>query len=337
MGTYGRGFYILDDVTPIRNFTTEVQQSEAFLFPLRKALRFKQKISIHGERSSSSGQNPVYGADINYYLKDSVRDSIKVLVQDAGGNTIQEIHPTNKRGINRVYWDLGLQPYVLPPLRTQPEDADWVKLDTNGQRAMVIYDLDIGPGLPTTKVLPGIYTVVLKIGNKEWRQPVEVLKDPHTIGSDDDIRQQYVFGTQLYSSIQGCLHMIDTLEILRGRVLKVIDSTKDGRRKKQLLAWEKRLTGVEALLHNIQQTGARMDIFRDPAQLLERFLTISKESINGGADYGPTDQQKEVYSLLSGRLADTKAKYEAALKKYPAPRRGGELPKEKLDIRSNKN
>jgi hypothetical protein len=131
--------------------------------------------------------------------------------------------------------------------------------------------------------------------------------------------------------------MIDTLEILRGRVLKVIDSTKDGRRKKQLLAWEKRLTGVEALLHNIQQTGARMDIFRDPAQLLERFLTISKESINGGADYGPTDQQKEVYSLLSGRLADTKAKYEAALKKYPAPRRGGELPKEKLDIRSNKN
>jgi len=339
LGTYGRGFYILDDVTPIRNFTTEVQQSEAFLFPLRKAWRFKQHISIHGERSSSTGQNPVYGADINYYLKDTVaaRDSIKVLVQDGDGHTIQEIHPTNRRGINRVYWDLGLQPYVLPPMRTRPEDADWVKLDSNGQRAMVIYDLDIGPGLPTTKVMPGVYTVVLKIGNKEWRQPVEVLKDPHTIGTDDDIRQQYVFGTQLYSSIQGCLHMIDTLEILRGRVLKVIDSTTDGRRKKQLLAWEKQLTGVEALLHNIQQTGAREDIFRDPAQLLERFLTISKESINGGADYRPTDQHKEVYSLLNGRLADTRAKYEAALKSYPAPRRGGELPKEKLDIRNNKN
>jgi photosystem II stability/assembly factor-like uncharacterized protein len=339
LGTYGRGFYILDDVTPIRNFTTEVQQSEAFLFPLRKAWRFKQHISIHGERSSSTGQNPVYGADINYYLKDTVaaRDSIKVLVQDADGHTIQEIHPTNRRGINRVYWDLGLQPYVLPPMRTRPEDADWVKLDSNGQRAMVIYDLDIGPGLPTTKVLPGVYTVVLKIGKKEWRQPVEVLKDPHTIGTDDDLRQQYVFGTQLYSSIQGCLHMIDTLEILRGRVLKVIDSTMDARRKKKLLAWEKQLTGVEALLHNIQQTGAREDIFRDPAQQLERFLTISKEGINGGADYRPTDQQKEVYSLLAGRLADTRAKYEAALKNYPAPRRGGELPREKLDIRNNKN
>jgi photosystem II stability/assembly factor-like uncharacterized protein len=337
LATYGRGFYILDDVTPFRNFSTEVQDSAAFLFPLRKAYRFRPKISIHGERSSSTGQNPPYGADINYYLKDSVRDTVKIIVQDAAGNTVQEMRGSNKRGINRIYWDLGLQPYVLPPLRTRPEDADWVKLDSNGTRAMVIYDLDIGPGLPTTKVLPGTYTVVLKIGSREWKQPVEVVRDPHTRGSEEDIRQQYVFGTQVYSSIQSTLHMIDTLEILRGRVNAFAATMTDLRQKKKLLVWEKKLTDVEALLHNIKQAGAREDIFRDPAQLLERFLTISKESIDGGSDFRPTDQHRQVFDLLNGRLADTKNKYEAALKSFPAPKRGGELPKERLDLRNTKN
>lgn len=332
IGTYGRGFYILDDITPIREFSASVQQSEAYLFSLRKAWRFRSKISIHGERTLSSGQNPPYGADINYYLRDSVKDTVKVIILDGAGNTIQQIDGSRKRGINRVWWDLGLQPYVLPPLRTRPEDADWVKLDSNGERAMVIYDLDIGPGMPATKVLPGTYTVVLRVGNKEYRQPVEVLRDPHTAGSDKDLREQYAFGTQLYGSIQNVLHMIDTLEIFRGRAdsLGRVLTPKDKKQRARLTAWEKQLSEVEGLLHDIHQTGAREDIFRNPAQLLERFLTISKESISGGADWRPTDQHREVYALLSDRLAAARIKYIEVLQKFPEPKPGYGLPHEKL-------
>ncbi len=332
IGTYGRGFYILDDITPIREFSASVQQSEAYLFSLRKAWRFRSKISIHGERTLSSGQNPPYGADINYYLRDSVRDTVKVIILDGAGNTIQQIDGSRKRGINRVWWDLGLQPYVLPPLRTRPEDADWVKLDSNGERAMVIYDLDIGPGLPTTKVLPGIYTVVLKVGGKEYRQPVEVLRDPHTAGSEEDLREQYTFGNQIYGSIGQVLHMIDTLEIFRGRAdsLGRVLTPKDKKQRTRLMAWEKQLYEAEGLLHDVHQTGAREDIFRNPAQLLERFLTISKESISGGADWRPTDQHREVYALLSDRLAAARIKYIEVLQKFPEPNAGDRLPHEKL-------
>lgn len=332
IGTYGRGFYILDDITPIREFSSAVQQQDAYLFPLRKAWRFRSKISIHGERTHSSGQNPPYGADINYYLRDTVKDTVKVLILDDAGNTVQQIAGSNKRGVNRVWWDLGLQPYVLPPLRTRPEDADWVKLDSNGERAMVIYDLDIGPGLPTTKVLPGIYTVVLKIGEKEYRQPVEVLRDPHTAGSDEDIREQYAFGKQLYGSIQQVLHMIDTLEIFRSRAdsLERTLGPKDKKQRARLMAWEKQLYETEALLHDVHATGAREDIFRNPAQLLERFLTISKESISGGADWRPTDQHREVYALLSGRLVTARAKYRDVLDAFPRLKPGQELTGSKM-------
>jgi hypothetical protein len=87
----------------------------------------------------------------------------------------------------------------------------------------------------------------------------------------------------------------------------------------------------------VHATGARQDIFRSPAQLLERFLTISKESISGGSDFRPTDQHREVYSLLSGRLATTKTKYAAVLTSFPMPKGGGVLPREKLDKANTTN
>ena len=336
IGTYGRGFYILDDITPIREFSTEVQRSDAWLFSLRKAWRFRPRLAIHAERSASSGMNPPYGADIDYYLRDTVRDTVKVLIIDTAGHVVQQIAGSNRKGVNRVWWDLGLQPYVLPPLRTRPEDADWVKLDSTGARAMVIYDLDIGPGLPATKVLPGQYTVVLRIGDKEYRQPLQVLRDPHTGGSDEDIRAQYAFGVQIYGSIQRILHMIDTLEILRSSADSTQRILTDRKQKAKLLAWRHRLYDVEGLLHDVHQTGAREDIFRNPAQLLERFLTISKESISGGADFRPTDQHREVYALLSGRLAVARTKFEAVVNSFPRVQ-PKEIPKGKLDIRGRKN
>ena len=332
IATYGRGFYILDDITPIRNFTREVQQSEARLLPIRDAYRFREKTSIHGEWSSSNGQNPPYGADINYSLRDTVKDSVKILVLDGNGNKVQQMTGTNKSGLNRVWWDLGLQPYVLPPLRTRPEDEDWVKLDSTGERAMTIFDLDIGPGLQAPKVLPGNYTIVLKIGDKEWKQPLTVLRDPHTAGTDEDIRRQYAFGIKLYTSINQTLHMIDTLETLRAKILALAGDPAGKKQKTRLMALEDTLYHVEDLLHDVHQTGAREDIFRNPAQLLERFLTISKESISGGADYGPTDQQQEVYALLNGRLETATAKYEQALKKARLPKSREQLPKDKIHL-----
>jgi hypothetical protein len=239
---------------------------------------------------------------------------------------------TNKSGLNRVWWDLGLQPYVLPPLRTRPEDEDWVKLDSTGERAMTIFDLDIGPGLQAPKVLPGNYTIVLKIGDKEWKQPLTVLRDPHTAGTDEDIRRQYAFGIKLYTSINQTLHMIDTLETLRAKILALAGDPAGKKQKTRLMALEDTLYHVEDLLHDVHQTGAREDIFRNPAQLLERFLTISKESISGGADYGPTDQQQEVYALLNGRLETATAKYEQALKKARLPKSREQLPKDKIHL-----
>jgi len=303
IGTYGRGIYILDDITPIREFTENIRQSDAHLFSMRQAYRFQKIDGMKTEDSFVNGQNPPYGADINYYLKEKSKDSVEVFIKNGRGEVVQKIQGVNKPGINRIYWDLRHQDYVLPPLRTKPRDKDWVKLNDKGERAMFIYDLDIGPGLTAPMVPQGTYTVVLKIGQREWQQNVEVLKDPNSKGTEESIAAQYAFGMKLFSSINTSLKMIDEMEQLRSVLL-----AKKG--DKVAAAAEEKVYTLEARLHDVHATGARMDIFRNPPQALERFLSMAKESIISSADSPPTDQHQEVYQLVNQQMAEVQSAWE---------------------------
>ena len=97
----------MDDITPFREITEQVQQSPVQLFKVKPAYRFKAKQDLHSDKSFVTGENPRYGASINYYLKDTVTDSVSVIILDDKGNHIKKIKGTNKQGVNRVWWNLG--------------------------------------------------------------------------------------------------------------------------------------------------------------------------------------------------------------------------------------
>lgn len=310
IATYGRGIYILDDVTPIREFTSEVQRKSAHLFSNRPTYRFivrdNSNTSIKTDESFVNGWNPPYGADINYYLGSRSADSVSVVVLNAKGETVQTITAPNRPGINRVYWDLRLQDYVLPRLKTKPRGKDWVQLDKDGSRAMFIYDLDIGPGLTAPMVPPGEYTIVLKAHGQEMRQSLTILKDPGSKSTDEEINTQFTYGIGLYNSINQTLKLIEEMESVRARLLK---QSEDKKSATAALALEEKIYQLEARLHDVNQTGARMDIFRNPPQVLERLSAISKQSVVYSTDYAPTDQDKEAYSINQQRLSDVEKAY----------------------------
>jgi photosystem II stability/assembly factor-like uncharacterized protein len=303
IATYGRGIYILDDVTPFREFSGQVQQSDAHLFSMRQAYRFQRIDGMKTGDSFVNGQNPPYGADINYFLKEKQKDSVEVLILNAKNETIQTIQGANKPGIHRVYWDLRHQDFVLPKLLTKPRDKDWVKLNDKGERNLFIPDLDIGPGLTPTLVPPGTYTILLKIGTREFRQSVEVLKDPNSTGTDASIAKQYEQGIRLYTSINAAIKVIDEMEKMRALLLKKPTD-------KSAMALEEKIYQLESKLFDTNQTGARWDIFRSGGKVLERFLALAKEGIISSADYAPTDQQIEVYSILYQQLTEIQAAFE---------------------------
>ncbi|CAN5249309.1 hypothetical protein BH09BAC2_BH09BAC2_23160 [soil metagenome] len=310
LATFGRGFYILDDITLFREMSAPVQRSFAHLFTVNKSYRFQPRQGIHTDESFISGENPHYGAAINYYVRDTIKDTAFIIIRDATGNQIKKITGTHHKGINRVWWNLRHDDMVPPSLRTRPRNNDWVKLDSAGKRSMYIWDLDMGPGLQPPLVLPGTYSVELKIGNQTFKQNAIVLKDPSTAALPKEMKQQYAFTMKLYAAVKECFTMIDEMETMRSHLLYIADSSGSPKQKKlQAVQLENALWLLEGRVHDVFQTGAREDIFRNPAKLLERFLAVQKEVAFGSADFKPTNQDVQVYDQLSHDLLLVKSDY----------------------------
>jgi photosystem II stability/assembly factor-like uncharacterized protein len=301
IATYGRGFYILDDITPIREWSKQQVKNKNELFAPKQAYRFNYKTGIHSESSMVTGQNPPAGASINYYLAEEVKDKPAIIILNQQGDTINKITGSKKKGFNRVWWNLSHTSIELPPLKTIPDQKDYLKLDAQGNRPLNIYDLDIGPGLKPIKVPAGTYTVVLKVGDFVQKQNLQVLNDPNLNSNNASIQAQYTLGKQLLSSINNCLSLIQRMEVNRANFIK--QNTSESALK------EKEVYNIEKELFDIHLTGARMDVFRNPAKILERLLALSTESQTLGADFAPTTQQRLVYEALNSQLKKLEASY----------------------------
>ena len=314
VGTYGRGIYILDDITPIREFSEQIQNAEAHLFSVRNTYRFQDINGIKTENSFVNGQNPPDGAAITYYLKEKSKDSVELQILNAQNEVVRKIKVKNAKGIQRVWWNLRLQDHDMPKLRTKPRGKEWVELDTTGARNLFIPDLDIGPGLTPPIVPVGDYTIVLKVNGKEYRQPLSLLKDPNTKSTTENMTRQYALGIKLYSSIKSALKLIDDMEQMRAGLLAKKGDLPTGQAGKKTVALEDKIYQLESALFDVNQTGARWDIFRSGAQVLERLLALGKESQVFSADAPPSNQQIEVYDLTAKRLEELQSQFELVRK-----------------------
>ena len=159
VGTYGRGYWILDDLTPIQQMRDSVRNANAHLFPPRPTYRFRNSAQpVTMPDDPSAGQNPPYGAAISYYLKSAPTGDVKLVIQDANGQTVRTINGTKNVGVNRVTWDLRTEQTKEVRLRTSPAYAPEIRNGAEGWR--------LAPDGPRSSVLmpPGNYTVKLTVG-----------------------------------------------------------------------------------------------------------------------------------------------------------------------------
>src|SRR3989454_9900062 len=177
VSTYGRGFWILDDVTPLEQLTADIRAQAAYLFKPRPAYRFRQITAPMAMTDDpTAGQNPPYGAAINYWLKPVPTGDVTLTILDAGGQTVRTLQGTKSVGINRVWWDLRTDSTKAARLRTTPLYDPELRLGPEGARPAPRV------GRMTVLVPPGTYTVKLKVGGQEQSQPLVVRKDPNSSG-----------------------------------------------------------------------------------------------------------------------------------------------------------
>ena len=83
------------------------------------------------------------------------------------------------------------------------------------------------------------------------------------------------------------------------------------------LALEQQVYALESKLFDTHQTGARWDEFRNPIQITERLLAISKESQTNGADFAPTTQQLQMTKNLKDQFKAVLTDYQQLKKDLP--------------------
>src|SRR5262249_16265820 len=192
VATYGRGFWILDDLSALRALAPGLTDKDAELFAPRPAYRFRTvEAPMTPFYDPVAGSNPTYGASLHYWLKTTVREKDKesgkekeessITISDTGGKVVRTFKGPGKAGLNRAYWDLELDKTKEARLRTSPLLAAHVKVPLEGIPA---------PGVGRLGLLaaPGTYTVKMKVGDRELSQPLTVLKDPGSGASHEDLR-----------------------------------------------------------------------------------------------------------------------------------------------------
>ena len=185
ISTEGRGFWILDDITPLQQLTSDVLSASSHLFTPRPAYRFRTITRARFMPDDPGiGQNPDYGASINYYLGSAPQDSVTITISDHHGETIRTLNGTKETGINRIMWDLKTERSQEIRLRTSPLYAPDFRVGPEGWRAYP----GSGSGRISVLVAPGTYTVTLSVDGETHTQQLAVLKDPNTAGSEADIR-----------------------------------------------------------------------------------------------------------------------------------------------------
>jgi photosystem II stability/assembly factor-like uncharacterized protein len=354
VGTYGRGFYILDDLSGLEQLDAAVRAQDVHLFTPRPAYRFR---SVSGPAlapsGTSAGKNPPYGASLQYWLKAKVKDPgepdapddsaalteaerearqrerarampIEIAISDASGRTIRRLRGTNKVGLNRVYWDLRYEPTVPVRLRTTPPGNPhvWEEKRFRGQEHRSVFYYGITETRRGPLVAPGTYTVTLKVdGKAQPPQSLTVLRDPNTGRSEGDVLASSELSLAVYRDTDAAARMINGLEWTR-KQLEDLHRMLEARKATTadfdtVAAFERDARAVEDRL--LQPTLGEADekSFRGELGLYLKLLWLQAEvgaggaDVSGNADFPPTQAEREVYELLSGRLAEVRKALDA--------------------------
>ncbi|HLW43453.1 MAG TPA: hypothetical protein VKS00_03125, partial [Candidatus Acidoferrales bacterium] len=296
LATYGRGFWILDDISPLQQMTPEVRASDAHLFAPRDAYRFRnvaEPASVTYD--PTAGHNPPFGAVINYYLKSATKDNVKIEIADASGKTVRTFDGTKNAGVNRVWWDMRFDPGKPFHLRTSPLYAPEVTVGPEGWRP--------APGVEPVGLLamPGTYTVKLLAGGKQYTQKLRILKDPHSTGTNADIQTQTRLVEHLQDELNAMADTVNQLESVRAQLNQLNTQLGDDANSKSIrdaaTDLNNKLTDFEGHLLQLKATGRGQDDVRWESMLVEKLAYLTRQL--SGTDFPPTTQQVAVADELS--------------------------------------
>src|SRR5207237_9344039 len=147
---------------------------------------------------------------------------------------------------------------------------------------------------------PGTYTVKLSVGGRDYTQPLRVLKDPHSAGTEADIAAQQQLLTSVRRDLDGAVDSVNSSELIRRQIANLKNLIQDTELRKAADELDQKLAGAEGSLVELRATGRGQDGVRFGSKLVQKFGYLAN-GLQGG-DFKPTNQQLAVPKDLADRL-----------------------------------
>ena len=294
ISTYGRGFWIMDDIGALRELTPAIAAKDLHLFTLHPAYRFRPITAPSTTYDDpTTGTNPQYGVAITYHQKAPSSSPPRIEILDDRNTVLRTLSGPNSAGINRVHWDLRHNPSIETRLRTSPLYAPHILPGPNGR---------VAPGTGTLAILapPGNYTVRITTSAGTVSQRATVLKDPNSAGTEAEILAQTRALIAIRNDMETGADAVMRMESARAQLDSVARIANDAAIKTAADALNRKMTDLEMNLVELRMTGQGQDGVRFAAKLLSKLNYLA-----GGmsaSDFAPTNQQIEVQGLLNTEL-----------------------------------
>ncbi len=318
-GTHGRGFLILDDVTPLRQMAAKLGTEPAHLYAPQTAMRIRNNMNppTPWPPDMATGENPPDGAILDYYLAPGSTGPVTLEIADANGAVVRRFRSTDP----------------VPPLDPRyPDPILWARpprvLSAAGGHHRFLWDLhypDV-PGMSTGPdatmavpyntpavasspwVLPGSYTVRLTAGGKTLTQPLTVVLDPRVKTPEAELVQQFSVSKSIYDDMLHATQAIHEISVIR-------DQMKPGSSKVAPEAAAAMTAKLNLIAGAERSDQGRRGGPGGPPNLgsIRTGLARMEHSIQN-ADAAPTTAQLEAYQIAVKPLADLLAQWDALKK-----------------------
>ncbi len=339
VGTHGRSFWILDNITPLRQLNEQIAAAPAYLFKPGVAYRVRRNVNTDTPLppEEPAGKNPPDGAIIDYNLHSAATAALKLQILDANGKIVRAFSSTDKPDatMEQLGKELNVPLYwIRPPqilsdtpgahrfvwdLRTPPPAS----LRHEYPISAIAHDtprLPVGPA-----VMPGMYTVKLDVAGQTFTQPLEIKMDPRITAPVDQLDQQFRLASRICDAMNASFAALGQVRAVRAQLKELEHQAPKGEVADAIHVLEQKIAAFEGAPLGFGQ-AAHQDSF---AQLNGQFGQLL--GVVDGADAAPTQTAQDTTGDLERALTTLQNKWDD-VKAHDVPALNDQLRRANLPV-----
>ncbi|MGH8235350.1 MAG: WD40/YVTN/BNR-like repeat-containing protein [Rhodanobacteraceae bacterium] len=312
VSTYGRGDYILPDITTFEQTGSPEQPGNGSTRLFEPGPIFRKARSAYP--TAAEPARPQF----QFYLANAPQKPVRLQILDSQGKVIRTENLDAHKGLNGAYWDLFYDMPTDVKLRTTPSENPyiWDEPRYQGKTYRTIIHWGIDPHTGTPIAAPGDYQVRLTVAGHSYTQPLRVVKDPRITATDAVLSDSTALQVKIAAAITQTSDMVNAMEKWRKQIQDQFKTHSSGptatalkQLNAQILEVENQLVSPEARLSDDKQYSTRFKVYWS-LRWLGGQVGQGAQNAAGGSDYEPTVVQRQVFAKLQGQLAQAQAAFE---------------------------